>query len=1023
MITVPELILAQAKRSPEAVAVESASERISYAQMAAKASGLADHLRRLGVGPADIVAVAVPRSAEMVPALLGVQLSGAAYLPLDHEHPAERQNYILADAGARFLVTAGASGEAGLSIARRVRLDDVPAQPGLGQPITIRSESAAYVIYTSGSTGQPKGVMVTHRALANLVCSIRELLNLPADTVLPAVTTVSFDIAALELFVPLTTGGRVVVGLPGETTDPKRLAGLLARTSARVMQATPATWRLLLEAGWSPPPGFTVLCGGERLPAELAERLTGDGVVLWDLYGPTETTIWSAATRYEHAMPVKFDAVRNTSLHLLGERLEPVPAGAEGEVYIGGTGLATCYLGRPALTAGRFVADPFATAPGARFYRTGDIARWHPDGRIEILGRSDDQIKIRGFRVEPGEIEGQLLRHPDVVEAAVRAINDAAGSLRLVGYIRPADPSHPPDDQRLRLHLTRLLPAYMIPAQFVILSAFPRTPNGKLDRSALPAPASGDAPPPTPHGPYPGGVPSTETERRVAAIAARMLERQDIGMDEDFFSLGGDSLLAVQAVNLLNEELKTEIPVNALFEVRTLANLARMIDGDVPEPELRPLPASQTWRISSGQWRLWLHQCLVPHSTAYNEPLAVPLPGALDISALEIAVKGLLARHEILRTRYDRDDSGQPVAVLMPVPDVRLELEDGDPRTVLAAELARPFNLATQPPIRFRLVRGDDGNCVLLVVLHHIATDDRSHQLIFDQVLAAYRGRPVAAPQFRYADYAHWQREMLASPAARQHLDYWRRTLANLRPADLLGDQPRPAHSDWHAGTVRFTVASSVVSTLRDLSHEHDATAFIGLLAGFFGVLARHVTGTDLTVGIPITLRDRPELEDLVGMLVNTVVIRIDVEDTPTFGQLLQRVRDAAFEAYDHAVTPFEEIAAAAVDAATGPGSPYRNPVFDAVFVAHGPVAAPAGFPLPEAPGAKFDLLCELTERADGGLDGRIEYATQLFARATVTGFADSFVQLLTAAGKDPALRLEKPGGRSAATSSCRVAS
>jgi amino acid adenylation domain-containing protein len=982
---------------------------LTYAQVAAQASGLANHLRGIGVRPGDPVAVAVPRGADLVPTLIGVQLSGAAYLPLDPEHPADRQNYILADAGARVLVTTGASGSPGLRADLRVHLNDVAVRPHLDESSAVCAKSAAYVIYTSGSTGRPKGVVVTHRALTNFITSMRELLRLPDDVVLPAVTTVSFDIAALELFLPLTTGGRVVVGRRGETGDPQRLAALLAQTGARVLQATPTTWRLLLEAGWSPPPGFTVLCGGERLPSELAQRLMSEGVVLWDLYGPTETTIWSAGTRYECGIAARFHPVSNTSLRLLGERLEPLPAGAAGELYIAGTGLAAGYLGRPALTAERFIADPFAQA-GTRLYRTGDVARRHADGRIEILGRGDDQIKIRGFRVEPGEIEIQLLRHPDVAEAAVRAIGNGTVTPRLVGYIRPADPSNPPDARQLRLHLTGLLPAYMIPAQFVVLDAFPTTPNGKLDRSALPAllpvTGTGDTTPQAQHYPGRAGLPGTETERRVAEVAARVLERTDIGMHEDFFSLGGDSLLAVQAVILLNEELNLEIPVNALFEARTLAKLARMIDGDeVAEPELRPLSAAQDTPLSSGQLRLWLHQQLAPHSTACNEPLAVALPRPLDVTALETAVTGLLARHDVLRTRYDCNGSGQAAAHVMPVPAVQLKIEDGDPQAVLAAELARPFDLTTQPPIRFRLVRSAAGDCTLLMVLHHIATDDRSHELIVNQLLAAYHGRAVSPPVLRYADYAHWQRELLASPAARPHLDFWRTTLAGLQPAKLLTDRPRPAHRDWSGGTVRFTMAPAVVGALRDLSHRHHATAFVGLLAGFFATLARYVKGTDLTIGIPITLRDRAELEDLVGMLVNTVVVRVDLGDSSGFGQLLDRVRDATFAAYGHAVMPFEEIAGAVLDSTPGPGS-YRNPLFDAVFAVHGP-AEPAGFLLPNAPRAEFDLCCDLVERADGGLDGRLEYATQIFDEMTITEFAGSFVQLLMEAGKDPARPLE----------------
>jgi amino acid adenylation domain-containing protein len=483
--TVPELILTQARRSPRSVAVEAADGEHSYAELAAHARAVAHHLLDLGVSAGDIVAVALPRGVDLVAVLLGVQLSGAAYLPLDPKHPSDRLSYILRDSGARALLTYGTVSSPGLHHEMRVDLSDIAVRPGHADLAMPSPRSAAYVIYTSGSTGRPKGVVVGHDALSNFARSVRELLGLPGNVVLPAITTVSFDIAGLELFVPLTTGGRVVVGRRAEARDPSLLAALLARTGARVLQATPISWRLLLEAGWAPPPGFTVLCGGERLPADLAERLTGDGAVLWDMYGPTETTIWSALTRYERGAATRFHPIRDTSLHLLDGRLGPVPPGATGELYIGGAGLAVGYLHRPGLTAQRFVADPVSGGTGARLYRTGDLARRHRDGRIEILGRTDDQIKIRGFRVEPAEIENVLATHPGVAAAAVRADGSTDGP-RLVAYVRPADLDDPPDDLELRRHLARSVPDYMIPAQFVLVAALPVTPNGKLDRAALP---------------------------------------------------------------------------------------------------------------------------------------------------------------------------------------------------------------------------------------------------------------------------------------------------------------------------------------------------------------------------------------------------------------------------------------------------------------------------------------------------------------------------------------------------------
>jgi len=592
-----------------------------------------------------------------------------------------------------------------------------------------------------------------------------------------------------------------------------------------------------------------------------------------------------------------------------------------------------------------------------------------------------------------------------VAEAVVRAFGDTDDATRLVAYIRPADPADPPEAGRLQLYLARSAPAYMIPAQFVVLDEFPRTPNRKLNRSALPAPAE----PPCLAGKRDNvarlssdGQPASLTEQRIAKILAEVLERPAVGVHEDFFTLGGDSLRAVMIILRINEELETEVPISALFETRTVYGLAALMNADgAPEPQLLPLPRGRSPRLSAAQWRLWLYQRSAPHSTVDNSPVVIRLPGTLDLAALESALTGLLKRHAILRTRYERDDSGLPACVVLPAEPVQPTVADGDPRSILAAELARPFDLAAEPPIRIRLVRRAVGDALLLMVVHRIAGDDRSRELITSQVLAAYRGRTVPGPPLGYGDYAEWQRELSAGAAARRHLDFWRAALAGLGPAELPTDRPRPPVRDWQSGTVRFDVPPEVVRRLQDVAAEHRATRFTGLLAGFYAVLASWTGGTDLTVGVPVAGRGRPELENLVGMLEETAVIRVDVAGHLSFTELLARVREATLAAIDHAVLPFEDIVAAVAGTAAAEPAPGRNPLFDAFFAFQGIPAHPAGFPLPDTPGTRFDLCCQLAERADGGVDGRLDYARQLFDEATIARLARRYVQLLAEAGAD----------------------
>ncbi|MEN8176662.1 MAG: amino acid adenylation domain-containing protein, partial [Pseudomonadota bacterium] len=572
--TVHQLVAAQALRTPDAIAVSDNTAALSYRALDQRTNQLARHLQGLGIGPDQLVGICLNRSPQMLVGLLGILKAGAAYLPLDPSFPQDRLAFMLEDAGAELLLT-----ETDLQPylpehdGQRLYLDT--AQPAIDTQdqapldVPVRPDQLAYVIYTSGSTGKPKGVQIPHRALTNFLCSMAKAPGISADDRLLAVTTLSFDIAALELYLPLLAGGRVVIASRDEAADGGRLIGLIDSCAASIMQATPATWRLLLESGWQGRPGLKVLCGGEALSRELAEQLLAADMELWNMYGPTETTIWSALEKVSSgtgAVPIG-RPIDNTRLHVLDERLALVPVGVIGELYIGGDGLAQGYLNRPELTAERFIPNPFAD--GERLYRTGDMARHLADGRLEVLGRSDHQVKVRGYRIELGEIEAVLHSHPTVQEAVVIVREDVVDDKRIVAYLIAADPESTLDNKALRTHLQQSLPEYMVPSAYVTLAEYPMTANGKIDRKALPMPEADQAAAANDY-----LAPRNDTERALAEIWADVLGLSQVGVNDDFFALGGHSLLAVRLVARIDSDLGRKIPLVAIFQDRTIENIA-----------------------------------------------------------------------------------------------------------------------------------------------------------------------------------------------------------------------------------------------------------------------------------------------------------------------------------------------------------------------------------------------------------------------------------------------------------------
>ncbi|MER6915624.1 amino acid adenylation domain-containing protein [Streptomyces sp. NPDC000594] len=1022
-VSLARLCADQAVRTPDRTALIGGGEELSHRELDSRAARLARVLAERGARPGTLVGVSLPRGTDLVVTLLAVARTGAAYLPVDPDFPAERIRLLLADARPALLVTdrAGAAG-AGEVPGATLLLDDPAvararreAEP-LAPAAARHGAHPAYVIHTSGSTGRPKGVVVTEAAVTNfLLCLAGELGFTGAERLL-AVTTVGFDIAVLELFLPLITGGTVILADRAQVRDPALLTEVLTRSGATVVQATPSLWRALTENGTEAVRGVRALVGGEALAPDLARTLVAHADGLVNLYGPTETTIWSTWAVLDErsaAAPPVGRPLWNTRAHVLGRGLEPVPTGVTGELYLAGDGVAQGYLGQPALTAERFTAEPDGpgTPPGSRMYRTGDLARRRPDGTLEIVGRADHQVKIRGHRVEPGEIAAALRTDPRVGDAAVvphSLPGDPAP--RLVAYL--TGPRDAAEAELVRTDLAGRLPGHLVPALCVVLDALPLTPNGKLDRAALPAPRLDVRG---------GRAPRGQREELLAGLFTEILGVPEVGADDDFFALGGHSLLAARLAGRSGEALGRTLSVREIFDAPTVAGLAARTAGAgaaLPAPVPRPLPEHPP--LSPAQARLWFLSRLdgaapeVP--PAYQLPFVLTLDGVVDPDALTAAVGDVVERHEVLRTVFpDRD--GLPYQRILPAGGpvtVRSVSGPEERERLLDAVCREPFDLAAEPPLRVTLFREPERTTVLFL-LHHIGADEGSVDPLLADLSAAYAarlagGRPDSAPlPLTGAQHALWQREVLDGEGCRAQLGFWRETLAGA-PAELAlpADRPRPARPGGRGGVVPFALSEEVSRGLRELARACGATPFMVEQAAVAALLNAHGAGDDIPLGVPTAGRDRTT-EELVGFFVNTLVLRTDLSGNPSFRELLGRVRAVALDAFDHADVPFERVVEELNPERSG-----GNPLFQ-VMLTHRvrtepPFAAPgvtAGFALRETGAAKFDLLVGFTDDPGSGLiDGALLYAEDRFDAATARDLARRLVALLTTAVTDPGLPL-----------------
>ncbi|MBB4639458.1 amino acid adenylation domain-containing protein, partial [Longimicrobium terrae] len=1025
-LCIHQLFEAQAARTPDAAAVSHDAERVTYAELNARANRLAHHLRRRGVGPEVRAALCMERGVEMVVSMLAILKAGGAWVPLDPAHPAERLERMLADSGAAVLLTqdrlrARLTATGGIDV---LRVDAERAAIAAESADNPRSGATpgglAYVIYTSGSTGTPKGVGIEHRALVNhMAWFIRDFGLAETDRVLQK-TPVVFDASVWEFHAPLLVGGELVMARHEGERDPRYLARTVRDRGITVLQLVPSLLRVLLDE-----PELAectalrhLFCGGEPLPGELVRRAAQvlPGVHITNLYGPAEcaidATMHPCTERDGGRAVVSIGRpVSNTRTYVLDGALRPVPVGVPGELFIGGVQVGRGYLGRAALTAEKFVPDPFGVEPGARLYRTGDRVRWTARAELEFLGRTDFQVKIRGMRIELGEIEAALRDHDAVRDAIVLARADAPGEKRLVAYV-----VGDADADVLRAHLAARVPAYMVPAAYVRLDALPLTPNGKLDRKALPAP-EGDA-----FAARGYEAPVGETEQAVAAIWAELLGVAQVGRGDDFFHLGGHSLLAVRVISRVRQALDVDVAPGDLFERPVLADFARGLQTAARAAATAIAPVDRTGTIppSFAQQRLWFLEQMGNLGSTYHIPVRLRLRGALDRDALVRALDRIVARHEVLRTTFPTLD-GEPIQHVAPAGESAFPLVEDDLRgsadaddalhRLMRDEVAATFDLAHGPLIRGRLVRMAEDDHVLLLTMHHIVSDGWSAGVLHRELGALYaaftRGEadPLPPLAMQYADYAAWHRRSVEGEVLEAQAAYWTRTLAGAPELiELPVDRPRPARQDFAGASLDVELDEGLSDSLRALSQRHGTTLFMTLLAGWAAVLARLSGQDDVVIGTPSANRGRAEVEELIGFFVNTLPVRVDLSDGPDVGGLLEQVRMRALEAQRNQDIPFEQV----VERLRPTRSLAYSPLFQVMFAwqnapggdLHLPGLTVADLAAADADTAKFDLSLALWEQ-DGRIVGAVEYATALFDRPTVERFAGYLRRVLAGMAAD----------------------
>ncbi|MEM7401116.1 MAG: amino acid adenylation domain-containing protein [Pseudomonadota bacterium] len=1016
-----QLFEKQVAKSPNENAVSDNNKTLTYAELNQQANQLAHLLLQHGAGPNKAIAMALSRDINLVVTLLAILKTGSYYLPLDLNHPTDRILSILADNESGFIICKSNISFTPPSKWTMIVLDHeqdtINTQPLNNIEQNYSAEQLAYLIYTSGSSGQPKGVPIRHSSLVNLLTSMTKAPGIENTDRLLAVTTIAFDIATLEILLPLISGAELVIANDAVTSDGATLRQLIKQADITMMQATPSTWRLLMDSDWQSPSKFKCLSGGEALDVSLTQNLLKHFDQVWNLYGPTETTIWSAALQLtptliaNNVVPIG-KPIDNTAFHIIDSNGMDAPIGVAGELCISGHGLSPGYHARPELTTTSFFNLENDFGEVIRAYRTGDLVSRREDGLLVFRGRLDHQIKLRGYRIELGDIENHLTAHETVTAASV--ILDEEDEPRLIAYCETQNEKEI-NEAELHRYLLNRLPNYMVPAAIVKLDSLPLTANGKLDHKALPKLHTSQEN---------NSELKTDTEKKLATIWEGLLNRNITSSDTNFFISGGHSLLAARLATQIRKFFNCELAIREIFEKPTLGELANSIDTLLSKIEnnLVSIPRrdpTDELSLSAAQYRQWVLAGLEPNNPYYNIPAAIQLSQRIDRDIFQNALQYIVNRHDVLNCCFQTVD-GKPHVVIEPSSRIPInfhKLEESNQNSIiniLCNHASNAIDVTKSPLLRAVVIDTPANKTIVMLVLHHIIGDARSLEIIFEELILIYgqlqSGATPCLPELPigYLDYANWSNQQDNSIS----LNYWSEQLNGIPPLlDLPTDYPRPADQNFSAGEQSFTIAANIREALETLAHNENATLFMLLLTAFNALLYRFSGAKDIVIGCPIGHRPHTELENVVGLFVNTLPIRTIPEDQHTFANLLAQVRETVLAGFEHQDASFEQI----VSELDLPRSWGHAPVFQVMFLWQATADRLAGstqgafkaLSLPTST-TKVDLTLNMSAASDGCLHGRIEYRDDLFHASSMSALVDAFQVLLEHVAIQPFTQLSQ---------------